>query len=296
MEWCQKLWKYNLYYTRIILYLPATLHKACLSPVIVILLTLALGVASLVVPLFWAFLAPGLLDHWAGRDPCPASPQLPLPLLRYVNPFQPLPPNPSCPIFSIRDWGLRLMVRQSITPPQMGWFIVPPFHLGRAEAPGGPAWRALGIFAVSDLTAPGSQSTLMPSTKRPLQNGRHPSYRQPGICLKEQKHREKKQWGSLLFSLASSHRHWSPLQQFIISPLLWLPSWGWWVTPPCFCLTVGAITVNIATSLATESKIVSVLYWQHMDAFCFILTDLCACAALRQCCSCCIYTMIISGM
>lgn len=116
-------------------------------------------------------LALGLLDHWAGRDPCPAS-LFPLP--RYVNCFYSLPPNPSCPFFSIRDWELRWMARQW-TAPQMGWFIVHPFHLGRAQDPGGPAWRALGTFAVSDLMAPGSQSTLMPSTKRPLQNGRHPS-------------------------------------------------------------------------------------------------------------------------
>lgn len=36
---------------------------------------------------------------------------------------------------------------------------------------------------------------------------------------------------------------------------------GWGETPPCFCLTVGAITINIATSRATESNL-----------FCAVLT------------------------
>lgn len=117
------------------------------------------------------------------------------------------------------------MVRQSIAP-QTGWFMVPPSHLGRLEDPRGPVWRALGTATVSDLTALDSQSTAMPSTKWPLQNGRHPSYKQPGMCLKERKHREQEQWDSLPSSIASSHRHWSLLQQFIISPLLWLLSGG----------------------------------------------------------------------
>lgn len=58
------------------------------------------------------------------------------------------------------------------------------FRCRQYRDPWGWVWRALGTAAVSDLTAPGSQSTLMPSTKRPLQNGRNPSCRQRRIFLK----------------------------------------------------------------------------------------------------------------
>lgn len=93
-------------------------------------------------PLWWflfsqRLLAPRLLDHWVGRDPCPASLQFLLLLPRYVNPYYPLPPNSSCPVFPIREQRLRWMVRQS-TAPQTVWLMAPPFHLGRAEAPRGP--------------------------------------------------------------------------------------------------------------------------------------------------------------
>lgn len=88
------------------------------------------------------------------------------------------------------------------TDPQTGWFMAPPFHLGRTEAPGAP---------LSYLMAQSSQSTMMPNTKRPLQNGRHSSCRWLGICLKEQKHRA----GTMRSLSRPFHRHWSVPQNLL---------------------------------------------------------------------------------
>lgn len=81
----------------------------------------------------------------------------------------------------LSHWGTRAeMDDEEEHGPSDGLIYGSSFHLGRAEAPGGP---------FSYLMAQGSQSTMMPNTKRPLQNGRHLSWRWLGICLKEQKHR-----------------------------------------------------------------------------------------------------------
>lgn len=105
---------------------------------------LSAGGASLVVPPFTAPPGPWVTVSYACGDPCPASLQLLLSLSPgiWTAPILGLP-APLAPCSPSGEQGLRWMVRQSIAP-QTGWFIAPPFHLGRAEAPGGPVWRALG--------------------------------------------------------------------------------------------------------------------------------------------------------
>lgn len=193
-------------------------------------------------------LAPGLLVHVLVVTPelahLPAAPPL-SPQLR--EPLRPLPLASS--------WAE--MDGEASAALQTAWFMAPPFHPGSEQASGGLAWRALGTAAVSDLTALGSRSTVMPSTKRPLQNGRHPSCRRPGTCLKELKHREQEQWEALPGSLAASNRHWSALLLFIISPLWGLLSGG-----------RGCTSMLLSNAHWNHYKYRNIMpySWQHMDA------------------------------
>lgn len=164
---------------------------------------------------FTASLDPGLLNHWANWDPYPASPQLLLPFPRYMDPFNPLPHNPSCPIFTIRDWFQRWMIQQNN--PQMGWFMAPSLHLGRGETSRGPAWRALGTTAVSDLTAP-TPSPLwcqVPNGHSRMVAISHAGSQ--GSFLKSRNTEWRNNETHTFFPLPFSSWHWSSLQQFIIS-------------------------------------------------------------------------------
>lgn len=134
-----------------------------------------------------------LLDHWDGRDLCPVLPPTAPPASPEVS--EPSPPSASPPLLPrLPHWGPGAEMDGEAEPsPPDGLIYGGSFPSRQSGGPRGLAWRALGTATVSGLTAPGSQSAVMPSTKRPLQNGRHPSCGQPGICLKEPKPREQQQ-------------------------------------------------------------------------------------------------------
>lgn len=174
-------------------------------------------------------------------DLCPTSLHLILPLPRYVDPFYPLILSPSCPIFTIRDQSLRWMVKPSN--PQMGWFMAPPFHLCRAEDPWDHVWRALG----RDLTAPtpSPQWCWEPNGHSRMVAISHAGSQ--GSFLKSGKQRARTMRLSPFFPPRFQE---TLICTVIIYYLCYaLLSWGWKETLPCFCLMVGAIAINIATSL-----------------------------------------------
>lgn len=150
----------------------------------------------------------------------------------------------------------------------MGWFIVPPFHPGRVEAPRGPRLENAG-----DSCCLRPDGLGLPSHRDAKYQTATPEWspsviQAAGIYLKEREHRKEEQWDWPLPP--------SPLPTDIdlcCNNLLYHLCYGycqggWWETPPCFSITVCEISINIAISQLRATF--SVLYWQNMDTFYFI--------------------------
>lgn len=242
---------------------------------------LTVGVVSLVVPLLTVSSGPWVTGSLGWQRPLPCLAASPSSSPQVCEPLPHSASQPLLPRLPHQGLGAKMDGEAEHSPPD-GLIYSASFLSRQSWGPWGPRLESTGDSCCLRPDGPGLPVHRDAKYQTATPEWSPSVIQAAGICLKEWKHREGEQWDSLpppSPPLTDIDLYCNNLLYYLCYGCC---QGGWWETPPCFSLTVCAITINIETWPAVESNFFSAVLTEYGHFPLYLNRPLSLCSTRRS--------------